>query len=326
MKHVTRPQYSRLKRILEMIREGTRAGRYPNAGDFGGELEVSRPTIMRDLEWLRDEENAPIEYVASSHGYRLSDQAWNLPPLQLSRKEVFAFSIASKLLAHFRGTPLEMDMRSVVAKIAESLEGTISMDPQALTDRFTVIGEDYVVQDPATWAAVAKAMDDHEEIRIVYEKFDGQVGTYVLWPYHLMAYHGNWYIAAGQEGKDEPLTFAVSRIRSVEVTGRRFKVPGSFDAARHMANAFGIIHGDKPFRVRLLFSKNVSGYIRERVWHPGQRMTRRRDGGVELRFETAGWKELVRWILSWQPDVKVLSPRRLRDRVKDKMRQGLCGP
>jgi predicted DNA-binding transcriptional regulator YafY len=91
-----------------------------------------------------------------------------------------------------------------------------------------------------------------------------------------------------------------------------------------MAKAFGIVHGDKPFRVRLLFAKSVSGYIRERVWHPSQTLIERRDGCVEVRFETAGWKELVRWILSWQPDVRVLSPKRLRDRVREKMAQALA--
>jgi predicted DNA-binding transcriptional regulator YafY len=42
-------------------------------------------------------------------------------------------------------------------------------------------------------------------------------------------------------------------------------------------------------------------------------------------MQTSGWKELVRLILSWQPDVKVLAPRRLRDRVEEKMRIALGG-
>jgi predicted DNA-binding transcriptional regulator YafY len=54
------------------------------------------------------------------------------------------------------------------------------------------------------------------------------------------------------------------------------------------------------------------------------KMKRRRDGSLEMQFETTGWKELVRWILSWQPDVKVLSPKRLRERIELKMRQGLA--
>ncbi len=44
---------------------------------------------------------------------------------------------------------------------------------------------------------------------------------------------------------------------------------------------------------------------------------------MELRMKTSGWKELVRFVLSWQPDVEVLRPARLRDRVREKMIEGL---
>jgi predicted DNA-binding transcriptional regulator YafY len=39
-------------------------------------------------------------------------------------------------------------------------------------------------------------------------------------------------------------------------------------------------------------------------------------------METTGRKELVRWVLSWMPDVKVLAPKSLRDRIVDKLRDG----
>ena len=185
MKNISRPQYYRVRRILEMIREGTRTGRYPNAGVFRAELEVSRPTVMRDLDFLRCEENAPIEYVPSGFGYRLTDATWALPPAQLSRQEIFAFSIARKLLERFHGTALELDMRSVLNKIAESLEGTITVDAGALTEHFTVLGDDYVVQVPETWKAVAQGVERREVLEVHYQRFDGEKKQYLLEPYHL---------------------------------------------------------------------------------------------------------------------------------------------
>ena len=50
----------------------------------------------------------------------------------------------------------------------------------------------------------------------------------------------------------------------------------------------------------------------------------RRDGRLEVRLKTAGWNELVRWILAWQPDVKVLAPLALRRRVVEKMQAGIA--
>ena len=43
--------------------------------------------------------------------------------MRISRREAFSFALARKLLAHYAATPLHMDMRAVLDKIAESLEG-----------------------------------------------------------------------------------------------------------------------------------------------------------------------------------------------------------
>ena len=49
----------RLLEIDRMIREGG----YPNAPQLEKKFEVSRSTIMRDLEFLRERYNAPLEYL-----------------------------------------------------------------------------------------------------------------------------------------------------------------------------------------------------------------------------------------------------------------------
>ena len=64
-------------------------------------------------------------------------------------------------------------------------------------------------------------------------------------------------------------------------------------------------------------------YITERQWHPTQEFRARPEGRVEMRLETTGRKELVRWVLSWMPDVKVLAPKSLRDRIVEKLQDGL---
>ena len=88
MRPATRPQYHRLQRILELIREGTRTGSLPNGGHFIRELEVSRRSVMRDLDFLRDDHHAPIAYGDSRKGFQLTDPTFSLPPVQLTRREV----------------------------------------------------------------------------------------------------------------------------------------------------------------------------------------------------------------------------------------------
>ena len=84
-----------------------------------------------------------------------------------------------------------------------------------------------------------------------------------------------------------------------------------------------ILAGSFPIKVRLLFEPKLAVYITERDWHPTQEFQTHADGRVEMRLETTGRKELVRWILSWMPDVKVLALKSLRDRIAEKLRDGI---
>src|ERR1019366_8967814 len=230
MKTATRPQYHRLQRILELIREGTRAGSLPNCGHFTRELAVSRRTLMRDLDFLRDDHNAPIAYDDSRKGFELTNPMFKLAPVELTRREVFSFSIARKLLERFEGTPLELDMRSVLAKIAHSLRGTVSLDVESLTDQFTVLAEDQARVELGVWQRAGRAINQKERLRLRYQRFDGATRDYLLEPYHLVAYHGNWYLLALNTAAGRIETFALSRCRSIEGSGQHFTRPVGFHA------------------------------------------------------------------------------------------------
>ena len=127
-----------------MVREGSADGKPPNSTDFMAEFGISRRTVARDLDFLRDEERAPLEYDDARHGFRLVDETYALPPMTISRREAFSFGLARKLLAHYEGTPLHLDMRSVLDKIAESMEGDITIEPDWLSEHVGVLPEDRV--------------------------------------------------------------------------------------------------------------------------------------------------------------------------------------
>lgn len=57
--------------MVQMVREGSGEGRPPNCTDFTAEFGVSRRTVARDLDFLRDEERAPLAYDDARHGFRL---------------------------------------------------------------------------------------------------------------------------------------------------------------------------------------------------------------------------------------------------------------
>jgi hypothetical protein len=77
--------------MVQMVREGAETGYLPNSGDFAKEFGVSRRTVARDLDFLRDEERAPVAYDDARHGFRLTDppspaaSAWHARPTPCRR-------------------------------------------------------------------------------------------------------------------------------------------------------------------------------------------------------------------------------------------------
>ena len=96
--------------------------------DFMAEFGVSRRTVARDLDFLRDEERAPLAYDDARHGFRLTDETYTLPPVSISRREAFNFALARKLLAHYEGTPLHLDMQG-----GAGVGPQVSLEHQRLT-------------------------------------------------------------------------------------------------------------------------------------------------------------------------------------------------
>jgi hypothetical protein len=65
-----------------------REGKYPNCINFSVDYEVSSRTIMRDVDYLRYQLEAPLEYDQDKRGFYYSE-SWDLPAIitMCARKE-----------------------------------------------------------------------------------------------------------------------------------------------------------------------------------------------------------------------------------------------
>jgi proteasome accessory factor B len=99
-------------------------------------------------------------------------------------------------------------------------------------------------------------------------------------------------------------------------------MPADFDPEKLLSGTFGRYVGDgKTQTVRLLFPKDVASWVTEREWHPSQLIKTRRTGEIELSFPATGMFEVMRWVLSWGRNVKVLAPPELVRMVGDEIKE-----
>ena len=112
----------------------------------------------------------------------------------------------------------------------------------------------------------------------------------------------------------EVRTFAVDRIRRLEIGDDRFEVPKSFDFDTYIGSSFGVI-ADQAVRVRILFEPSWVTYVEERTWHESQSFKKGPGGRIELRMDVGSTPDLRSWILSFGSGAEVLEPAELRAEV-----------
>jgi predicted DNA-binding transcriptional regulator YafY len=68
--------------------------------------------------------------------------------------------------------------------------------------------------------------------------------------------------------------------------------------------------------VRVIFSKRTAPYIRERLWHPSQKLRELEDGRLEVTLRVADTLEVRRWILGYGVQAEVVAPEGLREAMR----------
>lgn len=308
----TRPPLARMLRIHGRLDVDGRV----NCRQLARELEVSYKTVQRDLDFMRDQLGLPIDYDARAHGFYYRSPVAQFPGVQISEGELVALFVARRALEQYRGTPFERPLRTAFAKLTAALPEQIGFGweelDQAMSFRGGATGQG--VADLQVFQTVSQAVLRRRELEFDYRKLAGGGDTEGrrVQPLHLGCFENQWYLIAQDLGRAATRTFVLSRMDAVRDTGRGFVRPAGFSADEFLADSFGITAGQPPERVRLRFGAVAAQLIRERRWHPSQRLTELGDGGIELELRVGVAAELGRWLLGWGEQVRVLEPPSLR--------------
>jgi len=301
-----------MSRIIQIDRE-IRSGKFPNAEQLAQDLEVSVRCIFRDVETMRSTLSAPIEHCKKRRGYYYTMESFVLPSVQLTQGDLLSIFIAEKALRQYRGTPYEQSLNQAFHKIVSSLPEQITIDLSGMDDSLSFQSTATTVQDLETFSALANAVVQQKQLKILYHTQYRDVDTErIVDPYHLTNIDGDWYLIAFCHEREQLRMFSPSRVYKVEETGERFEKPQNFHLSEYLGSTFRVMKGTGEYKVVLHFDSSQARYIKERIWHASQELETLASGGVQLSMELSNLEEVQRWILSYGAHCEVLEPQELR--------------
>jgi predicted DNA-binding transcriptional regulator YafY len=312
----THPLILRLLRIHRLVQ----ARRYPNIPDLARLLGVSRSTIQRDVDILRDQMGAPLAFNPIEQGYEYTEEGFTFPDVQMSEGEILALMVADRALTDYRGSEYEPLLRRLLAKAAVSLTDQRTVSPQKLAEAQSFLqGPPAERIDPKVFAVMEKALRARETLEISYGA-KGSTSKRRVDPYHLANVDGDWYLLGYCHKRQQVGIFKPSKIRRAKSTGDRF-LPRRFDPEEFLRTRIEAMAGEKIFEAVLRFDASLAEPILDIEWGEGYRVQILTSGGVELSFRSENADAVIRWCLGWGPGAEIVSPPWVRRRARQILRQ-----
>jgi predicted DNA-binding transcriptional regulator YafY len=116
---------------------------------------------------------APIEYDASKKGYYYTEKNFFIKSVMLTEGELFSIALFDRMLVQYCHTSLEKDLRTIFQKIVQAMPEKITVQPDFLNPRVTVMSGRAPDIDAALFTGLFSALKNSVTIR-----FDSQAGPY----------------------------------------------------------------------------------------------------------------------------------------------------
>lgn len=296
-------------------------------------LEVSPATLKRDLQYLRERMDAPIEYDALANGYRLVQQ-WKgqaqheLPGVWFSEKELHALLTMHQLLSG-------LDEDGILARhlqpMFDKLTGMLGNDPaeaRELTRRIKLINTARRRAPSAFFETVGSAVVKRQRLKLRYRKRavgGGEASEREVSPQRLVHYRNTWYLDAWCHRSEGLRRFALDAMEAAELLDSKARTLSVKQLEEELDRGYGIFAGGQEQRAELVFSAEAAAWVSREEWHPQQQSEWLPDGRWRLQLPFVDATELLMDLWRHAGQVEVLAPPALREAYARRLREAVAG-
>lgn len=300
--------------------------------DFLTELEISKATFKRDLEYLRSRLNASIVFDRFQGGYRFKSlddvTKIELPGLWFTEKEATALALMHQLLASLDKGGLIGPHIEPLSAIIDGILGQHQTTAKELHKRIKILPMAQRKTSVQSFAELGSALLNRQRLQITYyAKVKNETTQREISPQQLIYYRDNWYLDAYCHLRDELRSFALDGVRRAVILDKKTKEIPEKELKDYFGQSYGLFSGKANKRAKLRFTPEQARWITMETWHQDQVGYFDQDGYYILEFDYNQDPELVMDILKYGSAVEVIAPEGLRKRVIreiEKMKKCYC--
>ena len=281
-------------------------------------FEISSRQAKRDIEYLRDRLNAPIEYIARNRRHEYTKPYLDL---EFADEKTFLFYLFTRSIAR------NLNYVPVVSEeLLEGIATNISKNYIAIANRIEYEINEFETCPLETIYMVFQSLLDQRQLKIEYVDIHGQKTDRNIEVLRLINYSGRWYCIAFDHRAADIRVFLLARIAIAVLSDEAYEtVISSNEIQKYVEGSFGIYKGIETTSVVIRFFEPAYGIVRHQIWHPHQTIRHGEDSvrgpWVELTLPVSHYTEILGKVLRYGSAGEVVGPPDFRELWAEEIRK-----
>ena len=276
---------------------------------------VSKRTVQNDIANLETNYHIRLDEKlrrGRQRLYRYVDTSYTLPMYRMNDRERHKLQDAIRVLDHFKGEPLYDWARSFLMQIEAGL-----FDDDSSTYVSFQSNPDYT--GLPHFNNLLQAIIQKRVLKLTYKPFGKDPISATIYPYYLKQFNSRWFLIAQEKGYQRFAHYALDRIEDFKEIAVPYK-EADVDFNEYFDDVIGVtVPPEDAEDIVMKVSAKRFNYIRTKPLHLSQRILEDTPSYAIITINVKVNKELESLILSFGPDMEIISPKPLRDKILAKI-------
>lgn len=287
----------------------------------GIEKGVSLRTLQADIQLMRSDKlgyNAPIIVVDKKY-YTYEDTKYSITNIPLSKQDLELLNEVKSTLQQFKGFAHFQEVTEILNRLEDKIYVGKTKQPAIIqfetNDRLK--GLEHL-------EAIHRAIMDKKVLRLSYQSFKARAASDLVFHAYLLKEFRNRWFVLGKKTVDSPIiTLALDRIKEISIDELIPYIENRFiNVQTYFNDIIGVTKSENTEIEEVIFkiAQSQTPYVITKPFHNSQEIVETLENGdMIFKIKVQLNLELERDFLGFGEYIEVISPRRLRARMKKRL-------